>query len=73
MCYVWCLFFPLPLQAILTEQEGGSIAGGGRYDGLIGVFSHKPIPAVGASIGIARILALLANSSNKCVPCTHHR
>lgn len=37
----------------------GSIAGGGRYDGLIGMFSGKPIPAVGGSIGIERIFNIL--------------
>lgn len=37
----------------------GSIAGGGRYDNLIGSFSGKQIPAVGGSIGIDRLLAAL--------------
>lgn len=48
-------------EAVLTDNQGniGSIAGGGRYDGLIGMFSGKPIPAVGASVGIERIFALL--------------
>lgn len=42
-----------------TEVKVGSIAGGGRYDGLIGMFSGKNIPAVGASLGIERIFALI--------------
>lgn len=37
----------------------GSIAGGGRYDGLIGMFSNKPIPSVGGSLGIERIFNIL--------------
>ncbi len=44
---------------MLTEYGGGSITGGGRYDGLIGMFSSQKIPAVGMSIGIERILAIL--------------
>src|SRR5207253_245900 len=36
-----------------------SILGGGRYDGLIGTFAGKDIPAVGCSIGFERILTLL--------------
>lgn len=39
--------------------EFGSIAGGGRYDKLVGIFSGKDIPAVGGSIGIDRLLAAL--------------
>jgi len=37
----------------------GSIAAGGRYDNLVGMFSHKQVPAVGVSIGIERILNIL--------------
>ena len=37
----------------------GSIAGGGRYDGLIGMFSGKQVPAVGVSLGIERVFALI--------------
>lgn len=39
--------------------EFGSVAGGGRYDNLIGMFSGKAIPAVGGSIGVDRLLAAL--------------
>ena len=37
----------------------GSIAGGGRYDELVGMFSNKDLPAVGLSIGIERVFGLL--------------
>ena len=47
---------------MLKGKEGGSIAGGGRYDGLVGIFSNQQIPAVGVSIGIERLLAILENS-----------
>ncbi|QSX07511.1 histidine--tRNA ligase [Alkalibacter rhizosphaerae] len=38
---------------------GFSIAGGGRYDGLIGKFSKQSVPAVGFSIGFERIVTIL--------------
>ena len=37
----------------------GSIAAGGRYDGLVGMFSGKDVPAVGCSIGIERVFAIM--------------
>ncbi|GFS61176.1 histidine--tRNA ligase, cytoplasmic [Trichonephila clavipes] len=39
----------------------GSIAGGGRYDNLVGMFDpkNKTVPCVGMSIGIERIFALM--------------
>jgi histidyl-tRNA synthetase len=47
----------------LFEVNGGegigSIAGGGRYDGMIGIFSGKQIPAVGISLGIERIMEII--------------
>ena len=47
-------------EAVLTDTDRvGSIAGGGRYDGLVGMFSGKDIPAVGVSIGIERVFAIL--------------
>jgi len=47
-------------EAVLTDGANvGSIAGGGRYDELVGMFSGKNIPAVGVSIGIERIFAIL--------------
>ena len=37
----------------------GAVAGGGRYDNLIGKFLNEDIPAVGFSIGIERIFGIL--------------
>jgi histidyl-tRNA synthetase len=37
----------------------GSVAGGGRYDGLVGRFRNEPVPATGFSIGVSRLLAAL--------------
>jgi histidyl-tRNA synthetase len=48
-------------EAVLDDPSSGmgSIAGGGRYDELVGMFSNKDLPAVGLSIGIERIFGLL--------------
>jgi histidyl-tRNA synthetase len=37
----------------------GSVAGGGRYDGLVGRFRAEPVPATGFSIGVSRLMAAL--------------
>ena len=39
----------------------GSVAGGGRYDGLVGMFDPKgkKVPCVGVSIGIERVFSIL--------------
>lgn len=38
----------------------GAIAGGGRYDNLIGKFLNESVPAVGFSIGFERIFTILS-------------
>lgn len=43
------------------NREFGSIAGGGRYDELIGKTSGKDTPAVGGSIGLDRLFAALTD------------
>jgi histidyl-tRNA synthetase len=40
-------------------EKFGSVASGGRYDNLTGLFTDQPLPGVGASIGLDRLLALL--------------
>lgn len=44
-----------------VEAKGysGAVAGGGRYDNLIGKFLNEDIPAVGFSIGFERIFGIL--------------
>ncbi|MGH0134252.1 UNVERIFIED_CONTAM: hypothetical protein FKN15_063183 [Acipenser sinensis] len=39
----------------------GSVAGGGRYDGLVGMFDPKgrKVPCVGVSVGIERVFSIL--------------
>jgi histidyl-tRNA synthetase len=40
-------------------EDYGSIAGGGRYDEIIGLFGGEPTPATGVALGIERIVQLL--------------
>ena len=40
----------------------GSVAGGGRYDGLVRRFTGQDVPATGVSIGVDRILAALGEA-----------
>ena len=35
------------------------MSGGGRYDGLVGMFSKLDIPAVGVSLGLERIITVM--------------
>jgi histidyl-tRNA synthetase len=39
----------------------GSVAAGGRYDKLVGMFSGKDIPCVGISFGVDRIFSITKN------------
>lgn len=41
---------------------GSSIAGGGRYDNMVGKFLNETVPAVGFSIGFERIAIILADA-----------
>jgi len=48
----------------ITDEKGrprnfGSVAGGGRYDGLVRRFTGQDVPATGVSIGVDRLLAAL--------------
>jgi histidyl-tRNA synthetase len=49
----------------ILNEEGqkirfGSVAGGGRYDGLVARFRGEPVPATGFSIGVSRLQAALS-------------
>jgi histidyl-tRNA synthetase len=37
----------------------GSIAAGGRYDDLVGMYGRRPLPCIGISFGVDRIFTLL--------------
>ncbi|MEO1235124.1 MAG: histidine--tRNA ligase [Myxococcota bacterium] len=51
--YTGCIF------EIVHPELSGSLGGGGRYDGLIGMFSGRDVPACGFSIGLERILVVM--------------
>jgi histidyl-tRNA synthetase len=38
----------------------GSLGGGGRYDGLVGMFLGQQVPAAGFSLGLERILVVMS-------------
>lgn len=51
---------------------GSSIAGGGRYDNMIGKFLNESVPAVGFSIGFERIASILTDADYQ-IPETKKR
>jgi histidyl-tRNA synthetase len=66
--YYTGVIFEVILRKDGKVYEVGSVAGGGRYDNLVGMFSKKKkqVPCVGISLGIERLItvldALLANA-----------
>ncbi len=53
-------YYTGPVFEVVHEGLDATIAAGGRYDGLVGMFSGQDIPATGGSLGLERILLLLA-------------
>lgn len=48
------------LETTLDDLPGiGSIASGGRYDNLAGLYTKQPLPGIGASLGLDRLLAAM--------------
>ncbi len=47
------------IMEIAVPDLAGSLGGGGRYDGLIGMFSGENLPACGFSLGLERILVVM--------------
>ncbi len=47
------------IMEIGVPDLAGSLAGGGRYDGLIGMFLGDDVPACGISLGLERILVVM--------------
>ncbi|NWZ58523.1 SYHC protein, partial [Haliaeetus albicilla] len=70
LLFEYLTLFGITGKAVLLQPENdhveepvsvGSVAGGGRYDGLVGMFDPKgrKVPCVGVSIGIERIFSIL--------------
>jgi histidyl-tRNA synthetase len=53
-------YYTGPIFEIYHPDSGSAIASGGRYDGLVGMFAGRSIPACGGSLGIERIIPLVA-------------
>ena len=57
-------------EAVVERPKIGSIAGGGRYDGLVGSMSGQTVPATGISLGLERILEVVREFHLLSVPRT---
>lgn len=55
-------YYTGPIFEVVHPDLGSSLAGGGRYDQLVGMFSKQDVPTVGGSLGIERILLILKDS-----------
>jgi histidyl-tRNA synthetase len=52
-------YYTGPIFEINVRDLSGSLGGGGRYDGLIGMFADRQVPACGFSLGLERILVVM--------------
>jgi len=48
-------YYTGPIFEVKSPQLAGSIAAGGRYDGLVGMFLGRDVSAVGFSLGLERL------------------
>ncbi len=67
-------------EAVVEEPKIGSVAGGGRYEDLVGAFTNRTITATGVSLGLDRIIEVVnefgllpsdAGSADVLVVTTH--
>ncbi|MDP9374775.1 MAG: histidine--tRNA ligase, partial [Chloroflexota bacterium] len=62
-------YYTGPIFEVVVERpKVGTIAAGGRYDGLIGSFSGRDVPATGFSLGLERIFEVIAEFDLLPVP-----
>ena len=48
------------IMEVVVPELRGSLGGGGRYDNLVGMFLGQSVPACGFSLGLERILVVMA-------------
>jgi len=63
-------YYTGPIFEVYVEGSASAIASGGRYDGLIGLFAGRDVPAVGGSLGIERIIPLVEAAEQRESPAT---
>jgi histidyl-tRNA synthetase len=51
------------IMEVAVPDLAGSLGGGGRYDALVGMFLGREVPACGFSLGLERILVVMAERS----------
>ena len=61
-------YYTGPIFEFAAEGAGGSIAGGGRYDELCGMFLKQSVPVCGGSLGIERVMELLDGGGGAAEP-----
>lgn len=61
-------YYTGPIFETFAPGLGSSIASGGRYDHLVGMFTARDIPATGGSIGLERVLEVLASDDDELRP-----
>lgn len=54
-------YYTGPIFEVEAPNSSSSIAGGGRYDGMVGKFSGRPVPACGFSLGFERLVDLVSD------------
>ena len=57
-------------ETTVEEPKIGSLGGAGRYDGLVGMFSGRDIPATGMSLGLDRIVDVVVELGLLAIPPT---
>jgi histidyl-tRNA synthetase len=55
-------YYTGPIYEVFADKEIGSIAAGGRYDKLIGLFLKRDVAATGISFGIDRIIEVMKDN-----------
>lgn len=61
-------YYTGPIFEIVVKDGKQSIAGGGRYDKLIGMYADKDIPAVGIAFGLDRLMAAIPEKNLTDIP-----